>query len=247
MMGFDICDNFYEPSAYDLMVEELKTTLRKSIAKEWVEKMNELRRENNELQEIKENFEKIKRDYENKKQQCEIEKERVIRNAKRMRLKELMQDVQKSYWKISWIYAYTKKCNKCNENRKIIFNSPSGKECSEDCKCSIGKQIYVPMRVDIYEISLRNSYDKTANVFFREQKGCNSNYYYQSAEYYGNKIIVEDDANFASLDIEAKNDFYFVSEEKCQEFCDWYNKEILKVDTDKYKIENKVNKTEVTY
>lgn len=244
MMGFDVCDDFYEPSEYDMMVEEFKTTLRKSIAKEWVDKMNKLEKENSELQEIKRNFENIKRDYENKKLQCEIEKERVIKDAKRMRLKELMQDVQKSYWKLSWIYAYTKKCNKCNENRKIIFKSPSGKEYSENCKCSIGKQIYVPMRVDIYEISLRNIGTGTANVFFREQKGCNDNIYYQSAEYYDNKIIVEDDADFVSLDIETKNDFYFVSEEKCQEFCNWYNKEILKVDTDEYKIENK---TEVIY
>lgn len=240
---FDNYDNFYESSEYDMMVEELKTTLRKSVAKEWVDKMNELRKENNELQEIKENFEKIKRDYENKKQQCELEKESVVkdaeRNARNMRLKELLQDVRKYYWKTSPIFAYTKKCSKCNNNRKIAFKSPSGKEYFEDCECSIGKRVFTPMRVEIYEISLRNSYDKTANVFFREQKGCNSDYYYQSAEYYDDKIILEDDANFASLDTETKNDFYFVSEEKCQEFCDWYNKTILEVDTDLYKIENK--------
>lgn len=237
MMGFDICDNFYEPSEYDMMVEELKTTLRKSIAKEWVEKMNKLEQENKELQEVKRDLEEIKRDYENKKLQA-------VKDARTMRLKELMQDVQKYYWNPSPMFAYTKKCNKCNENREIIFKSPSGRVCAEMCDCSTGKRIYTPMRMDIYEVSLRNRNAKIANVFFRAQRRNNDDDYFITTEYYDNKIVVEDDADFAPLGNEKLENLYFVSEEKCQEFCDWYNKEILKVDTDEYKIENK---TEVIY
>lgn len=240
MYDYTDYENFYEPSEYDMMVEEFKDTLRKSVAKEWIDRMNKLEKEINELQEIKKNFEAIKKDYEQKKRQCEREKEMVIRdaeqNAKRMRLKELMQDVQNSYWKPTLKYVYTKKCNKCNENRKIIFKSPSGKEMSEDCECLKSVRIYHPTCEVIYEISLRNSYNKTANIFFTEKRSTDDDNYYVSTEYYGDKTIVEDDVDFATLDIDNKKDLYFVSEEKCQEFCDWYNKEVLKIDMSKYQL-----------
>lgn len=230
---YDNYDDFFEPSEYDMMVEELKTTLRKSIAKEWVDKMNKLEKENSELQEIKKNFEEIKRDYENKKLQA-------VKDARTMRLKELMQDVQKCYWKPETRPAYSPKCNKCNEDRKITFFSPSGKKLSEDCECKKHKYIYAPMCEVVYEIRLKNRNSNLVNVYFTSQKGDNDDDYFITTEYYGNKIIVEDYYdNFTSLSNEKLDNLYFVSEQKCQEFCDWYNKTIFKVDTDKYKIENK--------
>lgn len=234
------CENFYEPSEYDMMVEEFKDTLRKSVTKEWIDRMNKLEKENNELQEIKKNFEAIKKDYEQKKQQCEREKEMVIRdaeqNAKRMRLKELLQDVQKSYWKPSPRYVYTKKCNKCNKNRKITFKSPNGKTLSEDCQCLKSAFAYLPICEVIYKISLKDGYNKTANIFFTEKRSTDDDNYYVSTEYYGSKTIVKDDVDFATLDIDHNKDLYFVSEEKCQEFCDWYNKEVLMIDMSKYQL-----------
>lgn len=240
MYDYTDYENFYEPSEYDMMVENFKDTLRKSVAKEWVDRMNELEKENNELQEIKKNFEEIKKDYEHKKQQCDWEKEKAIKdaeqNAKRMRLKELMQDVQKSYWKPSLRYVYTKKCNKCNENREIVFKSPSGKEMSENCECLKSVRVYFPICEVIYEISLKDGYNKTANIFFTEQRKTNDDNYYVSTEYYESKTIIEDDVDFATLNIDTNEILYFVSEEKCQEYCSWYNKEILKIDMSKYQL-----------
>ena len=47
---------------------------------------------------------------------------------------------------------------------------------------------------------------------------------------FGEKIIIEDDADFTKLNLDDMNKFYFCSYEKCEEFCDWYNSTIKNID-----------------
>ena len=49
-------------------------------------------------------------------------------------------------------------------------------------------------------------------------------------DYFGEKIVVEDDADFTKLNLDNISKFYFCSYEKCEEFCDWYNSTIKNID-----------------
>lgn len=221
-------DDFYEPSEYEMMVEEFKNTLRESVKQEWKDRMAKLEEENKSLQEIKNDWESIKKDYENLKNECEWERKLAIANAKqdakKMRLKELMQDVQCEYWSVGLSWVKGEKCNKCNENRKIKYISPRGKEMYEDCKCADSKRIYAPKCNIIYELSLRSSGDNKLGMWFTEKKSDDCDNYYHSTDYFHERIIVKDDADIKELYKNGCEHLYFESEEKCQELCDLLNK-----------------------
>ncbi len=138
-------DDFYDNySEFDQLVDEFKASLLKSIKEEYIDKMNKLEKENNELQDVKINFEEIKQEYKEKKWELEREKQDCLFKAKRMRLSELMKDFEVVMYKVGKSYTEKPKCNKCDNNRKVNFTSPSGRELHEDCECSIKNSLYVP-------------------------------------------------------------------------------------------------------
>ena len=236
MWDYPDYDDFYgEPSEFEMQISEFKDSLKQSVSHEWIDKMNALEKENAELQEVKRNFEAIKSDYEKKKRECEWEKERVIKNAeyeaRRARLRDLMKDVQKIFWDVSYTYKYGAKCDKCNDNRQISYKTPSGKEAFEDCECAKRIQIIEPRMQMLYEIALRDRNGSTVQTWFQEHKGDDDDYYTRT-DYFGEKIVIEDDADFTKLNLDDMNKFYFCSYEKCEDFCDWYNSTIKNIDID---------------
>lgn len=216
----------YEPSKYDLMIEELKETLRNSVKQEYIDRINKLEEENKALQEIKKNFESIKTDYERKSQECEWEKEKVLQNAvkeaKETRLKELMADVQREYWQVGNDYLEQPKCDKCDENRRIHYVTPRGRDAVEECECATKKSIFVPKSKIIYEIALRNGVLKS---WFTAQKSNDDDDYYISKDYLGHRERVSEDADVSTLNKENLYIYYFETREKCQEFCNLLNTE----------------------
>lgn len=219
-------EDFYEPSEYDEMVEEFKNTLRESVKQEWKDRMAKLEAENKELQEVKKNFKAIKDDYENAKRNCEAEKNRALVNAKReahkARLSELLGDTQVNYWKITTERIQKPKCDKCDNNRRIKYITPMGREATEYCSCYDGGTRYIPNQMTMYEIKLYNTYDEKASIWFI-QKYKDDDLLVNSAEYLGNKVIIEDDTNLDEISADNKYNLYFKSEEKCQAYCDWLN------------------------
>lgn len=219
-------EDFYEPSEYDQMVEEFKETLRESVKKEWLDRMNKLEEENNKLREVKKHFEAIKADYEEAKRNCEAEKNRALVNAKReaykARLSELLGDVQANYWKITSERVPKPKCDKCDNNRRIKYITPMGREATEYCSCYDGETIYIPEQMTMYEIKLHNTYDEKMGIWFI-QKYKDDDLFVNSTEYLGNRVIIEDGTTFDEISVDNKYNLYFKSIEKCQEYCDYLN------------------------
>lgn len=234
MYDYPDYEDFYEPSEFEMQIEEFKNTLKQSVSKEWIDKMNTLEKENAELQEVKKNFESIKRDYEYKKNECERKAETAIKNAeydaRHLRLKELMQDVQYTYFRAQSAYKYGLKCNKCDEKRRIHYKTPSGKNANEQCECAARIKILVPEEMVIHELSLRDKDSKRINVWFTQHKSSyDVDCYYTPIDYLADKTVVENDEDVTKLNVEKERDLYFRTKEKCQEYCNWYNENILGV------------------
>lgn len=87
-----------------------------------------MKEENRKLQGIKNNFEQVKKDYERKKLECDRMMCEAEKNAKRMRIEELMERFKTFLWSPSWEYLYGPKCDKCDESRRIEVTLPSGKK-----------------------------------------------------------------------------------------------------------------------
>lgn len=217
-------EDFYEPSEFEQMVEEFKDTLKESVKKEWIDKMNRLEEENKELQEVKKNFNQIKNDYEKAKWECEREsiraKESAKKDAYKARLSELLGDLKAEYWSIEKEYIKKPKCDKCDSNRMVAYITPFGKQAKESCTCAETEPKYVPREMVIYQIGLYNS--KIGARFVKKHRD-DEDTFVSDSEYYGHKIVVKDEDDISTFSGENEYTLYFESFEKCQEYCDYLN------------------------
>jgi hypothetical protein len=212
---------YYEPTEFDLMFNELKANLTKSIKDEYITEMERLRKENAALQEVKSNFNEIKNDYDRKKRELEYEYQNLKSNVRRERLNELLKDLEVELYTIGSTSKSKPKCNKCDEKRRIYFKTPSGKETYEMCECDKRIAIYEPIPTLISSFSIRNG------------KGCawykvrDRGKYDEYLEYYDDSIsgqeLVTDESQFDTEKYAYRT--LFKTEELAQKFCDLKNKD----------------------
>lgn len=154
-------EDFYNegPSDYELFMNDLKETLKKSIKDEFIKEMDKLRAENKKLQDVKENFEQIKLDYAHKEQELKAREQDMEKNLARKKIMELatIADMKAQIYYIDDDTAYLPKCDKCDENRLIHFKSPTGKDCTEPCPdCGTTYHKYYVKPVDTMKILFPN-------------------------------------------------------------------------------------------
>lgn len=218
-------EEFYPESEYQEQIDALKEAIKSSVKSEILEEMNRLRAENEKLQGIKEHFEEVKRDYERKKDECDRIARNAEYNAKKMRLSDLMKDHKVIKWKISWESVYGPKCDKCDSDRAIEVELPSGKIVKDSCECKTdSKRYYYPKRYVLSEFTDRYG-DGKITAFYSEEKSDN-----EKDTYYGLYTctvcdnFTEDKKRKAieNLSDEVK-EILFSWEDECQKVCDRLN------------------------
>lgn len=210
---------YYEPSEFDIQVDEFKETLTNSVKEEYVSEMERLKKENEKLQSVKENFEEIKREYENKKHQLNLEHNKLKQQVRRERLSELMKDVEVIMYRAWSKRDLPPKCNKCDDKRQIKYKTPLGKDAYENCDCSKGETVYYPR-------------EHICNEFIIDRDGSKMNAWYKVITSSGDEYALLDSSTFANIyhenlryeDINRYNTF-FKSKEECQGYCDYLNSE----------------------
>lgn len=144
-------DFYDDPSDFDLMVDEFKTTLRESVKAEYVEEMERLRKENESYQELRDNWNAKVGELKDKIREAE----NIARDAKQMRLNELLADFPTSAYIIKHDSIEKPKCSRCNSERRIEFFSPMGNKYVERCKCDIPKIIFRVEAIALIELEQR--------------------------------------------------------------------------------------------
>ena len=217
-------EDFYNqgPSDFDIAIEEFKEGLRKTVKKEILDEMARLKKENEELQDVKKNFEQIKQDYERKKKHFEDEEHNLTYTLARKKINELIElaDLHQECYRIDTVYGYVPKCDKCDENRKIYFKSPSGRDCEEECPvCGKYWCKYVAKPIP----SIRLYFDNDPNI------KCEAIYTYHNewgdSTNYTNKNIYN--GTIDDFDIKSYNRYntVFSSKELAEQICDKLNKD----------------------
>lgn len=211
---------YHEPSEFEMMVDEFKGSLMNAIKDEYIKEMDRLRKENNDLQEVKRNFDQIKRDFEQKKREFAAEYETKKSQVRRERLSELMQDCEVELYTVGSTNKYKPKCEKCDDERKIHFKTPSGRDTYEMCECSNRIYVYEPIPTLMSSFSIR---DGKGHAWYKIQnRGIHDEYlsYYEDS-ISGKKLITSvdqfDDKVYAHQNL-------FQTEELAQKYCDWKNK-----------------------
>lgn len=132
-------DDFYDESVNSELnefIENIKTKAKK----EFIDRLNELEKENEELRDIKTNYnakiEELERDYNNKKFQLEKEYKNKEYNLYRRPIEEIFPFVSKTYYSTTAKADYVPKCDKCDENRQFVYIDPLNREHKFDCTCN---------------------------------------------------------------------------------------------------------------
>lgn len=217
-MGYYDDDFYYEPSEFDTLVNEFKESLSKSVKEEFVSEMEQLRKENENLQDVKSNFEAIVRDYENKKRQLEHEYQTLKSNVRRERLSELMKGFEVEFYTVSSRSKEKPKCDKCDENRRLYYKTPSGKDAYEMCECDSKIHTYEPIPIILSVLSIRNG---KGNAWYKvkiDRQDEWLSYYEDSIS--GDELITSE-AQFEDIRYSYKS--LFKTKEIAQKYCDYKN------------------------
>ncbi|MCP1159327.1 hypothetical protein [Bacillus infantis] len=218
-------DFYHEPSEFEMMVEDLKNSLLKSVKEEYVIEMEKLRKENQDLQEVKRNFEKIKNDFENKKRDLYIEYETKKSQVRRERLSELMKDCEVELFSVASKPKFKPKCDNCDEKRRIYYKTPSGRETYEACNCASTLSIYEPIQTILSSFSIRNG-EGSAWYQIKDRGQYDEYLHYYDDSVSGNQLIT-DEKQFDGITSTYKT--LFKTEELAQKFCDLKNSEVVEV------------------
>ena len=228
MSYYDYEDYYYEPSEFEQQIEEFKDLLFKSVKQEHLDRLNQLEKENKELQEIKNNWKSLESEYKSKICDLENEKSKLEMNAKRMRLEELFEgEFNTILYSPDDIYVYTNKCDKCDDDRKVHFLSPSGKEMKEDCECGNAYRKYTVKSYYCTEFRVnrnRKAGEMPLLMWYKKYKDYDSDYdgyTYDSSDLV--KKIFSPDMNFETIFNDYKYSIYFKDKNDCQKYCNWLN------------------------
>lgn len=218
-------EDFYNegPSDYELFMNDLKETLKKSIKDEFIKEMDKLRAENKKLQNVKENFEKIKLDYAHKEQELKAREQDMEKNLARKKIMELatIADMKAQIYYIDDDTAYLPKCDKCDENRLIHFKSPTGKDCTEPCPdCGTTYHKYYVKPVDTMKILFPNDPAIRRVAYYLRHDHWGETYSYDLQDIYRGSA-----ADYDASDGYKMHHTAFESKELAQKICDRINKE----------------------
>lgn len=225
----DEYDGFYEESQFDEMIYELKDALKKSVKKEFTDKVKELEEKLAELQEFKDQKESYDREMKNLKYKLEQSEKSIEERAARMRVSDVLLTLKKETWvpDCKWEYV-KKKCDKCDDSRTLRFKSPLGKELSERCSCSVQIPVHFPARAFLVEIDNDDFYKNIKSELPSTKLSYISGYDIEKdsdGDYRFKYCTLYNGEDFDKL---GSSSIYFRDREYCERYCKWLNDKYIK-------------------
>ncbi|WP_108669520.1 hypothetical protein [Peribacillus acanthi] len=218
-MSFYEEDFYYESSEFDIQVDQFKESLMKSVKEEFVSEMERLKKENEELQDVKYNFEKIKQDFEIKKRHLESDYQTLKNNVRRERLSQLMKELEVEMYTVASRGKTKPKCDKCDEERRIYYNTPSGRRTYESCECDSRTSVYEPIPILLSSFSIRSGEGNAwYKVVDRDRHDEYLSYYEDSIS---GKELITSEEQFESIGYAYKT--LFKDKDIAQKYCDHKN------------------------
>lgn len=192
--------------------ESLKTTVKKEITDE----LTKLRTENKELKGRVSNLDQLEKEAQDKVRLAQNKYDSAAREAAYMRADELFKYLEDTKYMVTQVSHGQDKCDKCNDERKLLFTYPSGKDGYEMCSCHA--QVYqweatpaIGTSVDVRDKNLRVWYKPFST---------DDNYHSMSGDirrpYNG-----EDFGDLAKANI--RYGLLFNDEETAGKYADWLN------------------------
>lgn len=240
-MYYDFYEPDYrEPTTGELVYDEVKDLLLKTIKQEYLEEMDQLRKEIEQLRPFRDD----KLRYETKIRELESECKRKIEaadyNAKQMLMRDLFAENKLTAWTAGHRWIEEPKCDKCDIHREIHFKSPSGKDLTEKCSCANATSMYEPeetylvrFRVDMnakvkdqfsaytYDHPLYRYYAPTSHHVAASLNEAKVEFIWDHDSEYGCSRYADDENTpFADLN---RYSAIFLDYNRCKSYCDYLN------------------------
>lgn len=154
-------DEFYETTTpFDAEVEAFKEALRASVKEETQQELAKLRAANREQAGKLKNLEALeraaadtKRRYEQKLHNAEVVARQTVQKEGLGKLLELLREPR---YRVAVAYDALPKCGKCDEDRKLHYTTPRGKETFEMCECNAKTRRWTVEEVLVHEVAKRS-------------------------------------------------------------------------------------------
>lgn len=210
-------DDYYEPFEFDEAIQEFKQTIRDNVRDEIKNEIAMLKSKLSELQDIKARWDELKKEHDQKMREMNRAIDNAARDARKLRMMEILDDFQQEYWGIANVGIEQPKCDKCDDNRYIHFLSPSGKDCVEECECRKRNPHYEPKKMECVEIDFRDGKMKGWYIPHRQDD------YYTSSVSRDNKIYRGEPFEEIPKGELSVSYPWFKTVEEAQAYCDWLN------------------------
>lgn len=206
--------------ALDVLKDHLWEEAHKSVK----ESYDKLLKENIELRSLKVDIDAIKSDYVRKSRELEAEKvtldyeknnmEQIVRNE---RVSELFKDREIIMYVANYERVLGDKCDNCDEDRELSFDSPRGVTLKENCACSDYVKKYSPKALIRYKFSVLKD-TQPESVYYRQ-------WYEDSDELDHDWRIDADSVYDGNTEFESLNstDVFFNNESDCMAYCVYLN------------------------
>ncbi|MGE6615767.1 hypothetical protein [Bacillus mycoides] len=212
-------DFYHEPSEFEQQIEEFKESLMESIKSNHKEEIARLRKENAELQDVKQRMKEMENEHKRKLYDLDYEKQNLESKVRKERLDALLKGFEIEAYTIASKSYKAPKCEKCDENRRIRYTTPLGKETYETCDCGSYIHVYEPIPTLLKEFSIRSG----EGVVWYEVRDSGNRY--EHLGYYDDSIngkeMITSEEQF-----EGKGTYKVLlqTKELAQKYCDYINK-----------------------
>jgi len=211
---------FYdEPNEFEIMINDFKQSIAKSVKKEIVDEMESLKKENEKLQNIKKNYNNILNEYRKKEKELEHKKEQLENKIRKERISELMKNFEVVLYQPDTDYKILPKCNKCDDNRRIYYTTPLGQKTYEICDCDNRELYYVPRKSMCKQFNIE---DGKFQAWYTLRTFEGGEYYEYTTSTHISKLY-DGETDYEKFR-NNKTSVLFRDEEECQKYCDWLNK-----------------------
>lgn len=219
-------EEYYEPSLADEIIAEYTEKMKLVLTDAIKQDLEKLRRENDV---IKKKYELLKNRQEKVyllSRQLESEKNNLKHIVRQERLGELLKDFNPVRYHVFNSGKKIQKCNKCNDQRQIFYETPLGRITHENCNCDKSYAFYEPKLYECIEFKIDDrNYTKgklSMLMWYRLKREKDYDYYnYANSTFC--EAVYQDGMDFEKLD---KSETFFNSLEDCQKYCDWLNSKV---------------------
>lgn len=216
-------EDFYDKkyNYFDSTIADLKEQLKKEVKQEIQNKISTLEKENEELKNVKENWKKIKREYYEKEKELEDKKNRLEYDFTYKKFSDLLDKFTNKVYGVESKWTKKKKCNICDDNRKITLKDCFGREHKVDCKCDEydRSKCVEEKKIYISEIS-RDNYKKNLRMFIKEYNDISDSF---STSVVNDDVIFLEKFELKQIKEKDYKKIYFYTQKEAQKYADYLN------------------------